>query len=206
MQEHSLKQNRMDNKKKTWEFDEAREPLILISITWGCHNLLDAQEPTNEGPVQHGHHRDGQGPQECESLAQQREIGPDGRRGRAKSLVGTAADILRGVLIRNNLWSKENGRVAPAKPPMHKITVGLEQQHKRWNWEDATSLPDENLRETPHEDEWVQGYKRNDRHNIYTGTSDPGEWDCLEADRKGATLSHSNSTMLNNSRSLSSVV
>ena len=123
-----------------------------------------------------------------------------------KSLVGTAADILCGVSIRNHLWSKENGQAAPAQPPMHKTTVGLEQQHKSWNREDATSLPDENLRETPHEEEWVQGYERNDRHNIYTGTSDPGEWDCLEADRKGATLSHSNSTMLNNSRSLSSVV
>ena len=133
-------------------------------------------------------------------------LGPMGGEEEPKSLVGTAADILCGVSIRNHLWSKENGQAAPAQPPMHKTTVILEQKHKSWNREDATSLPDENLRETPHEDEWVQGYKRNDRHNIYTGTSDPGEWDCLEADRKGATLSHSNSMTLNTSRSLSSVV
>ena len=75
-----------------------------------------------------------------------------------KSLLGTAADILRGVSIQNHLWSKENGQLAPAQPLMHKATVGLEQQHKRWNWEDATSLPDENLRETRHELEWVHSY------------------------------------------------
>ena len=42
--------------------------------------------------------------------------------------------------------------------------------------QDATqmpNLPDDNLRDTPDEEEWVQEYERHDRHNIYTGTSDP---------------------------------
>ena len=107
------KKNMMDNKKKTWEFDEAREPLILISTT----NI---------------HHMGLSYPPRCPITNQRRSSttkAPEGWTGTTrvriprtttgdwasggeeepKSLVGTAADILRGVLIRNHPWSKENG-------------------------------------------------------------------------------------------------
>ena len=87
------KKNMMDNKKKRSEFDEGREPLILMSATNIHHRGLSyppgcpiTKRPPLKGPVQHEHQRGVQGPQECESLAQQREIGADGRQGRAQTI------------------------------------------------------------------------------------------------------------------------